>query len=97
MVYVDSLRKWPQKAQSGSRYFGEGRSSCHLAADTREELLAFAVRLGLRAEWLQTESLVDHFDLTMNKRVIAVRMGAIEVSSVVRAVQAVAKQHELFD
>ena len=51
----------------------------HLQADTREELLAFAARLGLRRAWLQTRPghpERDHYDLTRERRRRALELGA---------------------
>jgi len=51
--------------------------SCHLIADTVEELRAFAARLGMRRSWLQTsKSGILHFDLTAARRGRAIRFGA---------------------
>lgn len=55
--------------------------SCHLMADTREELMAFAARLGLRAVWFQDHPVHPHFDLTAKRRAVAVQLGAVELSS----------------
>ena len=52
--------------------------SCHLIGDSVEELIEFAVRLGMKAEWFQPKS-SPHFDLTAEGREIAVRNGAIEL------------------
>lgn len=68
-VYVDEVMRWPTKI----RCFKAG--SCHLTADTVEELHAFAKRLGLRREWFQPKS-SPHYDLTPGKRVRAVALGA---------------------
>jgi hypothetical protein len=54
--------------------------SCHLIADSVEELIAFAVELGLRAEWFQPRS-SPHFDLTREGRDAAIRNGAIELNN----------------
>lgn len=68
MVTVDPLRSYPQKATSGARYFGSGKQSCHLMADTSDELHAFAARLGLRREWCQHQGRVlEHYDLMPSK------------------------------
>ncbi len=67
-VYVDRLRDY------GWRH----GPSCHLIADSVEELLEFAVRMGLRPEWFQPKS-SPHFDLNAEGRGVAVRMGAIEL------------------
>ncbi len=52
--------------------------SCHLFADTRDELHEFAGRLGLLRRWFQDKSL-PHYDLTAGKRMLALYMGAIEL------------------
>ncbi|MBK9153195.1 MAG: DUF4031 domain-containing protein [Chloracidobacterium sp.] len=67
-VYVDKLRDY------GWRH----GPSCHLIADSVEELIEFAVSMGLRPEWFQPKS-SPHFDLTAAGREIAVRHGAIEI------------------
>lgn len=82
MIYVDELIAYPQKAASGGRYFGSGRQSCHLTADTPEELHAFAARLGLKRQWAQHEGRPTlHYDLTPRKRALALQFGAVEVSA----------------
>lgn len=76
-VYVDEMmschtsKQWPYN------------QSCHLTADTIPELHAFAKRLCLRREWFQgvkpdrpLGGYVPHYDLTINKRGTALRMGA---------------------
>lgn len=67
-VYVDNLRDY------GWRH----GPSCHLIADSVDELIEFAVSIGLRAEWFQAKS-TPHFDLTAEGRELAVRHGAIEL------------------
>jgi hypothetical protein len=79
-VYVDKLLDY------GWRH----RPSCHLIADSVDELIDFAVSIGLRAEWYQPKS-SPHFDLTEEGREVAVRNGAIELDN--RAL--VAKLREL--
>jgi hypothetical protein len=69
-VYVDKLR------DHGWRH----GPSCHLIADSVEELIEFAVRLGMREEWFQPKS-SPHFDLTAEGREIAVANGAIELDN----------------
>lgn len=71
-VRVDELRKWPTKI----RCFKPG--SCHLTADTLEELHAFAARLGMKREWFQPKS-TPHYDLTASKRERALELGAVFV------------------
>ena len=74
-VYVDSLsvvlrtdRRWPWP------------TSCHLFGDSAEELHNFAKEIGLRKGWFQDHDKLPHYDLTENRRKVAVAHGAIEVS-----------------
>jgi hypothetical protein len=48
-------------------------------ADTKEELLSLAKKIGLSPNWLQNKRGFLHFDLTINMRVKAIRAGAISV------------------
>lgn len=66
-VYVDICRDWGWKLGP----------SCHLYADTNEELHEFAARLGMKRAWFQKGSL-PHYDLVVSKREKAVRLGAVE-------------------
>lgn len=53
---------------------------CHLYGDTTEELVTFAVALGLQAKHLQHPGTwKEHFDVTAPKRALAVTRGAVEV------------------
>lgn len=89
-AYVDRLVGWGQKAQAqvegqqslAERYFGNGKQSCHLTADTRQELDEFAQKIGLKRAWIQFDrgDLVPHYDLTPNKRAQALRAGAVDVT-----------------
>jgi hypothetical protein len=79
-VYVDNLRDY------GWRH----GPSCHLIADSVEELMEFAVGMGLQAAWFQAKS-TPHFDLTADGRQLAVENGAIEIDQR----QLVAKIREL--
>lgn len=79
-VYVDGLRD----------YGWHRGPSCHLIADSVEELIEFAESIGLRREWFQAKS-TPHFDLTADGRTAAVSMGAIELTNR----QLVAKIREL--
>lgn len=55
---------------------------CHMASDeSTDELVNFADRIGLKPNWLQTESSVIHYDLTPNKRKLALEAGAIELNT----------------
>lgn len=67
-VYVDKLRDWGWRLGP----------SCHLIADTNEELHDFASKLGLKRAWFQTDG-DPHYDLVASKRAAAVRLGAVEL------------------
>lgn len=68
-VYVDDYRA-PFR---GSVY-------SHMMADTVEELHAMADQIGLKREWFQQISR-PHYDVSENKRVLAIEHGAIEMTS----------------
>lgn len=67
-VYVDDVR------------FQLGRMvMCHMWADSLDELLAMADRIGLRRSWLQQPPAAKwtHFDVSLGKKAEAIRLGAI--------------------
>jgi uncharacterized protein DUF4031 len=73
-VYVDDMYLYPMGR------FGRMKMS-HMMADTTEELLAMADRIGVARRYLQNEGTFgEHFDLAMSKRVEAVRLGAVPVT-----------------
>ena len=73
-VYVDDMWRFPM-----GRY-GRMKMS-HMAAGTTEELLEMADCIDLSRRWLQDEGLwSEHFDISMSKRRLAVKNGAIEVT-----------------
>lgn len=54
---------------------------CHMIADSTEELLAMADRIGVRRKWIQKAGTPsEHFDIAKSKRALAVAAGAIEVT-----------------
>lgn len=67
-VYVDILRDWGWRLGP----------SCHMIADTNEELHEMAKRIGMKRSWFQTD-LEPHYDFVSSKRNLAVRYGAIEL------------------
>ena len=75
-VYVDNANI-QASVQNGNRVHTS--QWCHMMADTLPELLAFALRIGLRREWLQNKRSGVHFDLTAGRRRQAVAAGAIEI------------------
>ncbi len=53
---------------------------CHMMADNDSELIEFAKKLGMNPAWIQYPGTWKaHFDLTLNRRAKAVRMGAVEI------------------
>ena len=53
---------------------------CHMLADTTEELLAMADRIGVARRWIQHAGTPrEHFDICKAKRELAVRFGAVTV------------------
>lgn len=68
-VYVDSM-----KAPFGRMVM------CHCWADTREELFEMMTRIGVQTKWFQQppKASWEHFDISMSKRALAVKLGAVE-------------------
>ncbi|CCI54681.1 hypothetical protein BN13_80050 [Nostocoides jenkinsii Ben 74] len=65
-VYVDAAHV-AASVENGPRTHTS--TWCHLMADGNAELVAFAVRIGLRRNWIQREgSPFEHFDVTAGKR-----------------------------
>ena len=73
MVYVDEMR--PVRRNRNWPY----DKACHMVSDSLTELHAFARRLSLKRCWYQGNAL-PHYDLTPNKRIQALRLGAIEIT-----------------
>lgn len=70
MIYVDDMKA------PFSRMI-----MCHMAADTREELLHMADRIGVARKWIQKAGTPkEHFDICLSKRALAVRFGAKEIT-----------------
>ena len=74
-VYVDPLMN------HGTSKTWKWTHSCHMFADSVEELNKFAVAMGLKLAWFQLSrsGRFPHYDLTAKRRVVAVRKGAIEL------------------
>lgn len=69
-VYVDDMR-----AAVGRMVM------CHMIADSTEELLAMADRIGVSRRWLQKAGTThEHFDISLTKRAAAVAAGAREIT-----------------
>jgi hypothetical protein len=70
-VYVDNM-----KAPYGRMVM------CHMAADTRDELLEMAKAIGVQEKWLQKPGTwQEHFDICLSKRSQAIARGAIAVTT----------------
>jgi hypothetical protein len=69
-VYVDRTR------------YRLGRmKTCHMMADTVEELHDMARKVGSKRDWFQVSHTgVPHYDLPIFRRIQAVQLGAIEIS-----------------
>lgn len=71
-VYVDALIDYGWKLGP----------SCHLLADSEEELHAFAATIGMKRSWFQSgeKHAMPHYDLVASRRRLAVAKGAVEIS-----------------
>jgi hypothetical protein len=73
-VYVDPLKDWGWRLGP----------SCHMTADTDDELHAMAAAIGMKRSWAQDmdqpSQAMHHYDLVASRRRRAVAKGAIEVS-----------------
>ena len=69
-VYVDDMRA----------DFGRMKM-CHMIADSTDELLAMADRIGVKRKWMQRPGTHrEHFDICLSKRAAAVAAGAVEIT-----------------
>lgn len=54
---------------------------CHMLADTTDELLDMADKIGVARKWIQRRGTPgEHFDICMSKRALAVKLGAKEIT-----------------
>ena len=72
-VYVDPIGEW------GTSAAWRWNKSCHMFADTEDELHVIAQRIGLKRAWFQNSPSMPHYDLTESKRRQAIKAGAQEV------------------
>lgn len=55
-----------------------GMIMCHMLADTVEELHSMAMRIGMKRSWFQAHvGSYPHYDLSLGRRELAIRYGAI--------------------
>lgn len=81
MILVDPIVDWGEIARKKRLRYTQW---CHMVSDTSaEELHEFAARLGLKRSWSQErpKASAHHYDLTPAKRIMAVRLGAVEVTA----------------
>lgn len=53
---------------------------CHMFADSTEELLAMADKIGVQRKWLQhPHTIREHFDICLSKKAKAIQFGASEI------------------
>lgn len=73
MVYVDDFYKTGITVGN--------MKMCHMIADSHEELITMATKIGVQRKWIQYPGLPrEHFDICYSKRVLAVKYGAMEIS-----------------
>ena len=73
MVYVDDMYNSPMGQ------YGRMKMS-HMIADTTEELVGMADRIGVSRKWIQYPGTArEHFDICLSKRKKAVEFGAKEI------------------
>lgn len=73
-VYIDDM----YKISLGR--FGRMKMS-HMTADTTEELIKMVDKIGVQRKWIQDKGTgSEHFDVSMVKRDLAIKYGAIPLS-----------------
>ena len=74
MVYVDDMYRHPM-----GRF--RNMKMSHMVADTTEELLDMARKIGVRVKWIQNPGHPkEHFDICVSMRASAIRNGAVAVT-----------------
>jgi hypothetical protein len=70
-VYVDMLLEYGWKLGP----------SCHMTADTEQELHEMAAKIGMKRSWFQSgdRQSIPHYDLVRSKRMLAIKHGAVEI------------------
>jgi len=79
MVYIDDMYDFKKYGTDIGR-FGRMKMS-HMMADTTEELISMATKIGVNPKWIQNAGTSrEHFDVCMSKRKKAIQFGAKEIS-----------------
>lgn len=72
-VYIDNFYT------TGAGKFGRMKMS-HMIADTRKELLDMCDKIGVQKKWIQDfDTPREHFDVSMTKRELAIKHGAVAI------------------
>lgn len=72
-VYVDNMKAdYLPSHRPGRKYI-----MSHMLADSLEELHQMAEKIGVARKWFQG----DHYDICQSKRDLAIKFGAVEVST----------------
>lgn len=71
MIYVDNATNPFPSAQGVMK-------TCHLLADSEEELHSMAEKLELKRSWFQPAPM-PHYDIAQSKRAVAVSLGAVQI------------------
>lgn len=68
----------------------------HMIADTTEELLAMADAIGVARKWIQNKGTYrEHFDICKQKKVLAIKHGAVSITMKQLGEKLIAKRPEL--
>ena len=74
-VHVEPLRNY------GWIMRGHNVHSCHMTADTLEELHQMADKIGMKRSWFQSKKgSLPHYDLVRSRRILAIEHVAIEIT-----------------
>ncbi len=59
----------------------KGMIMCHMIADSNEELLEMADKIGVKRKWIQYPGThKEHFDVCLSNKKKAIQLGAIEIT-----------------
>jgi hypothetical protein len=66
---------------------------CHMIADTSQELIQMADKIGVKRKWIQKEGTYqEHFDICTSKRLLALENGAVEITMRELAIKTINKK-----
>jgi len=56
---------------------------CHMIADSSQELIAMALKIGVHPKWIQCHGTYkEHFDICLAKKTLALKNGALQVTQI---------------